>query len=152
MIDWFTKGLRLLENGEREEALACFDRATEADPEEAVTWAKKGTVLGMIGEYERGLECLDRATRIDPRFQGAWLNKGVLLGKHLERPEEAIACFDRVIELNPGHAEAWRNRGAAMLAAGRPRDALEQFEEADRLGDPEAESGIEVCKKWMSGE
>ena len=77
--DWVTKGNGFLGSKKYEDALECFDRAIEIDPDYEGAWNNKGTTLSRMGKYEDAIKCYDRALKINPKYIPAWTNKSVEL-------------------------------------------------------------------------
>ncbi len=148
---WSNKGGALAKLGRFEEALACFDRGLAINPQLAEAWDNKGIALGNLGRFEEALACFDRALAVNPQLAEAWDNKGLAL-ENLGRSEEALACFDRALTLNPQHASAWFNKGAVLVNRfRRVREAIACFEEAQRLGHPNAAQAIAIFRKFLGG-
>ncbi|MEG3057263.1 MAG: tetratricopeptide repeat protein [Methanoculleus sp.] len=78
-----------------DEAIRCYDRALEIDPEYAIAWNNKGAALANLGRYDEAIQCYDHMLEIGPEYAGAWNNKGIAL-KGLGRYDEAIQCYDQV--------------------------------------------------------
>jgi len=95
------KGVALGNLGKFDEAIVCFDRALEINPEYAEAWYNKGFALGNLGKFDEAIVCYDRALEINPEYAEAWNNKGVALDE-LGKFDEAIVCFDRALKINPG--------------------------------------------------
>ncbi|MFQ6062233.1 MAG: tetratricopeptide repeat protein, partial [Methanosarcinales archaeon] len=49
-----------------EEAIKCYDKVLEIDPESVHALYNKGNALYNIGNYEDAIECYDKALEIDP--------------------------------------------------------------------------------------
>lgn len=111
------------------------------------TWYNRGNDHAKAARFREAIECYDRALSIVPFFAGAWFNKGVALDE-LRRYDEAIACYDRALEVQ-GSADACINKGISLVHLARFREALECFEQAKRLGAPEAERLIDMCRRDM---
>ncbi len=143
---WKNKGVSLDELGRHEEAISCYDKALEIDPQDVNTWSNKGTALGALGNYEEAIACFDKALEIAPDSSVAWVNKGQVL-KMLSRYESATVCFDKALRcyetliaplhealgVNPESALAWANKGEALDALNRYDEALTCFAEAARI-------------------
>jgi tetratricopeptide (TPR) repeat protein len=113
--DWYNKGVVLDKANRRfEEALQCYDKALEIDPEYVQAWYGKGDALYLMAR------CYDKARKIDPEYVQAWYGKGdalYLIGKCdnvLTCLEEALLCFDKVLKLEPQN----------VAAAGRKQQTL----------------------------
>jgi len=58
------------------EALECYDKALEINPQYATAWYCKGAVLYRMEQKSEALQCYDKSITIDPLFKLAWSNKG----------------------------------------------------------------------------
>jgi tetratricopeptide (TPR) repeat protein len=77
--DWYNKGVVLDKANRRfEEAVQCYDKALEIDPEYLQAWYGKEDALYLIGKCGTVLACL----------------------------EEALLCFDKVLKLDPQNVAA----------------------------------------------
>lgn len=128
-IDWVNKGFGLDNLGKTHEAIQCYERAIELNPENAVAWNNKGFALVRLNNFDSVLNCFERATTLDPKFERAWINRGLAL-RRLNRVDEAISCYDLVIAINQSNAEAWNNKGAAFVMLLRNEEALGCFDRA----------------------
>jgi superkiller protein 3 len=100
-----------LKNLERyEEAIACYDKAIEIEPDYYSDWRNKGDAFFYLKRYEDAVACYDKAIEIQPDDDYAWGHKGAALG-NLKRHEEAIACYDKAIEMQPDDDYAWNSKG-----------------------------------------
>ena len=129
---WNNKGIALGELKRYEEAIECFDKAIELNPNDPWYWYNKGVALSELKRYEEEIECYDRAIELDPNNPWYWNNKGTALGK-LERYEEEIECYDRAIELNPNNPIYWNNKGNALYYLKRYEEAIECYDRAIEL-------------------
>jgi tetratricopeptide (TPR) repeat protein len=75
--------------------------------------------------------------------------RGVALAR-AEFWEEAIVCYDRALALDPTGGPGWVNKGVALCYVGRFADALECFEEGQRLGLPHAAEAISLCRNKLA--
>jgi tetratricopeptide (TPR) repeat protein len=121
--EWTNKGASLGNLGRNEEAIRCFDKAIELDPQDARAWNNKGNCLRLLGRHEEAIRCFDKAIELDPQDAAAWMNKGTALGS-LDRLDEAIYCFDKALELDPRFVEVWGNRGTTLDGLGRHEEAI----------------------------
>lgn len=133
---WGNKGLALFNLKRYEEAIRCYDRALEINPELPV-WANKGLALGGLKRYEEAIRCYDRGLELDSRDELAWNNKGLAL-HDLKRYEEAIRCYDSALEINPQHKDAWNNKGADLMNLKRYEEAIQCCDKALKI-DPQDE-------------
>ncbi len=59
------KGAELLQSGQLEQALECFNKLVELAPGSAKGWQLKGATLHQLGRYLEELEALNRSLEID---------------------------------------------------------------------------------------
>jgi serine/threonine protein kinase len=91
-VEWNNKGVSLNNLGKVEEAITCFDKALEINPEYAYAWNNKGISLAVLGRFEEATIYYSKALEINPEYAEAWNNKGNSL-RSLGRNEEAITCL-----------------------------------------------------------
>jgi len=58
---WTVDGNRLLQAGQYDQAINCFNEALAKCPNDATTWAKKGAALLLLGKSDEALGCLQRS-------------------------------------------------------------------------------------------
>ena len=147
---WSSKGAVLARLGHHEDALVCDDRALALKPQDPNTWSNKGKTLVSLARWEEALACYERSLAINSQDGAPWYDKGVVLA-NLGRYGDALACYDRSLALNPHFPEAWYNKGVAFLNGfGNAREGLPCFEEAQRLGYPDAAQGIALCRNMLA--
>jgi tetratricopeptide (TPR) repeat protein len=136
---WNNKGMSLAALGQRQEAIACYDKALALSPQEPKIWSNKGFLLHELGCVEESLYCYDRALALDSRLDGLWCNKAASLAA-LGRHDEAIACYDRALALDSRHAATWNNKGLALTSSRRYREAVACFDRAIAIDPRYAEA------------
>src|SRR3989339_803850 len=140
--DWFDKGIALIKSNKYKEAIECFDKAIEIDPQNEGAWYNKGFALANLKKYKEAIICLEKeieirpqlSSKVNPTLAEAWYREGSSLF-HSHNFEEAIGCFDRAIELKPLYKEAWHFKGITLLQLGKYPDAITCFDKAIEL-DP----------------
>ncbi|HQB60209.1 MAG TPA: tetratricopeptide repeat protein, partial [Spirochaetota bacterium] len=70
-----------------DEAIGCYNKAIEIDPNDAYAYNKKGNTLSYLNLYDEAIVCYDKALEIDPNCPDALLNK-YLTPKSLENKSE----------------------------------------------------------------
>lgn len=70
-----SKGKTLAEQGQPEQAIACFDKALSLDPRPARAWFRKGEVLFHLGRQEDARACFGKAMEIDPQCAAEWVRE-----------------------------------------------------------------------------
>jgi len=139
---WLNKGVSLTELNRNDEAITCFDKAIELNPNYAKVWFSKALTLIDLFKSAEALECYSKAIELNPDYEEAWFNKGILLS-NFSKHEDALACFDKAIELNPKYAPNWCQKGVAFTRLNKCNDALKCYNKAIELNP-------EYAKAWFN--
>lgn len=123
------RGLRLIQEGNIEEAIKYYDKAIELDPEQSSFYYNRGLARQMKKEFERALEDYSTAIRLDKEFISAYLNRGLVMYQ-LEELEEAVQDYNRVLELDPENVTAYNMRGRIRTDLGYFEEAILDFNSA----------------------
>ncbi len=126
-VQYYNKGVDLVNLGQHAEALTSFDKAIAINPEFAEAWNNRGTTLEKLGRNSDAIASYDKSIAINPDFALPWSNRGVAL-VNLGRHSEAIASYDKAIAINSEYAEAWNGRGWVLGNLGRHAEALASFD------------------------
>jgi tetratricopeptide (TPR) repeat protein len=132
--DLVARGIEKAKNGDLDGAIAEFDRAAKADPQNdapfynraQAKWLKKDSA-GAIADYTRAIE-------LGSTNPAAYNNRGNARAENNDR-DGAIADYTRAIELNPNYARAYYNRAMTKQAKGDMPGAKADFKTAKKL-DP----------------
>jgi tetratricopeptide (TPR) repeat protein len=107
-------GTALLGKGQTDEAVACFRKAIELDPnldpKHAPVHNHLGNVLMKSGRTDEAIACYRKTLELDPKNVTAHTNLGSALAVK-GKAEEAIACFEKAIAIDPMRASADANLG-----------------------------------------
>lgn len=90
------EGQSLVDSGELDKAVKCFDTALILQPHNADALAKMGAVLDKLGRADEALQFYDRAIALDESMTIAYLNKGGLFNR-LARYDEALRCYEQAL-------------------------------------------------------
>jgi CHAT domain-containing protein/tetratricopeptide (TPR) repeat protein len=126
---WLDQGCQQLERDNFEDALFCFEKVIELEPDNHKAWLIRGIALGDLGRFEEAINSYDKALEFKPDLHEAWYNRGIALGD-LGRLEEAINSYDKALEFKPDLHEAWYNRGFALDDLGRLEEAINSYDNA----------------------
>jgi tetratricopeptide (TPR) repeat protein len=91
------KGKALLNLGQADRALGCFNAILAEDPRNAEALFRRGSALERLKRPEEALASYDQALEIDPFHTQAHLAKGGVYNQ-LERFSEALDCFEQAIK------------------------------------------------------
>jgi tetratricopeptide (TPR) repeat protein len=121
---------------EAESGLAHLDLASEALhkgvevlPKSVALWARLGE-LGIARQmWPDAAGAFAHALALAPADIEILLRAG-FVAERMQHPNEALAFYERATEADPSHKQAWTNRGLALIATGRPTDAIACFDRA----------------------
>jgi len=105
-------GVRMLDRGAPQQALAMFERAAKVDPRHPSLWANLASSLKAMGRQTEALDALDRALELEPRHLSALLQKGAIYEARGEQRAAAriyqnmLACIPPGSEVPPAIKDA----------------------------------------------
>ena len=120
-----------------EEAVQCFDKVLQIDPEFEDAWYQEGLVFSTIGAPGEAVKYFDKALEINPDNEDALYNEGLALFR-LKKYSEAMEYFDKVLELDPNNEKAWFSEGTTLFFLNRYEESIECFDKVLEL-DPNNE-------------
>jgi tetratricopeptide (TPR) repeat protein len=129
---WLKKGYSFERKNKHEEAIECYDKALNIEPDLADALDAKGWALANSGKYDEALGCFDNALRIKPKVSRIWNNKGVAL-EFSERFDEALKCYEKAIEIRPKFMFPWSNKGRILYIIGRFDEAISCYDKAIQI-------------------
>ena len=120
------------DQGEADEAVACYRRALELKPDYAEAHNNLGIVLTAQGHLDEAVACGRRALELKPDYPEAHKTLADALCSS-RSPDEAVALYRRALELKPDYAEAHNNLGNALLEQGKVDEAVACYRRALEL-------------------
>jgi eukaryotic-like serine/threonine-protein kinase len=126
-LSWNDLGAALSKGDRTDEALHCFERALELDPDYVVSLLNAASLLGRFGRSAEAQALLERATVLQPDSVRAW-DLRAQQEIALERPADAERSLLRQLELEPGGARVIGNLGFARAKQGRHEEAIADYE------------------------
>ena len=114
------------------EAIECYQKMIEIDPERALTYNNLGWLMQEDGDLAEAKRLYDKALSLQPTLPPALISSGGL-AEELGNMDEAEGYFRKALEAHPGHTMAVA-RLATMLRGKLPDADLELLER--RLADP----------------
>ena len=121
--------------GSYEDAIKCYDKVIEINPEDDKAYNNKGIALANLGKYEDATEEYNKAIEINPEDDTAYYNKGNALA-NLGKYEDAIEEYNKAIKINSENPQYYN------LAC-----AYAQWNKSDTDLDSKPENCLELCKE-----
>jgi tetratricopeptide (TPR) repeat protein/tRNA A-37 threonylcarbamoyl transferase component Bud32 len=128
-VAWNDLGAALSNAGRSDEAVTCFERSLERDPDYVVALLNLAGARSDAGRPEEALALVERALALEPDSARAWRMRGVQEFALKQYPDAERSLL-RSLELEPGSALAIGNLGYARALQGRHAEAVADFERA----------------------
>lgn len=122
-------GLLLARFGNFSAAIANFEAALRAMPDDAVTYAQYAQLCEETGDVDAALQLRKRAVEAIPDSPLAWSNLGEHLSQH-QGDEIALAPLAEATRRAPDYAPAHLKYGAALVACGRAGEGAAEIRHA----------------------
>jgi tetratricopeptide (TPR) repeat protein len=130
----------LRDNNQLEEAICCYEKAMDINPEFAgAAFRNIGITHAMKKDYVLAKEFVNKALKIDPDDSASLNNLAqVLVSDH--QLNEGIECFARALELDTNNSLIYRNMGRALMRRRRDEEALEAIQKSMEIDSSETEA------------
>jgi tetratricopeptide (TPR) repeat protein len=141
------KELGRLDEAEKawEKAAACYSKAIELDPKNAMAWGKRGWIYhSKLRQHDKALVDYCEAIKLDPKFVQALIDRG-LAYIELHQYDKALDDLNKAIELDEkagahsfqgwAYGGHWTNLGVAHYRAGHWKEAIGALEKSMELGN-----------------
>ncbi len=136
--------------GQREDAIALLDQATERMPEHLVALTTRADVLEASGDAERAAEALEAAARVSAvaRHQlEAWYQAGVLWLDRAANPARARAALGHAAQIDVTHADVFDRLRSLYVEDGDATSLASLLElRLSRTSDPDERVALEVTR------
>jgi len=138
-VAWSNKGAALMNTGQVKEAVRCFRRALELNPEHYESMHNMGVAFAAMRQFDKALECFEKTIQFAPYFYASHCGKSEALAS-LNRFDEAADAAKDAIKEDPNEPIAHADLGFAFLKMGRFEEAVKSFERAHQLKDRSPET------------
>ncbi len=137
----------LLARGERDAAIAHFERALQLYPDYAEGEYNLALAEVGAGRLNEAVRHYAASLRLEPRNGDARNNLGNAYLR-LGRGPEAVAEYAEAVRLDPANVEARCNLGVGLMRLGRRDEAVAQYREALRLRPDCVPAHIDLGNIW----
>ncbi|MGI0062556.1 MAG: tetratricopeptide repeat protein, partial [Nitrosotalea sp.] len=117
----YSKGIALLETGQFEEAITCFNRILESHPRYIPALYNKGIASESLSDFDVALTCYQSIINQNSQYKEVILQTGRVLSS-LERHDEAIKHYDLVLKSNPNNTSASYYKSFSTLKQGKEKE------------------------------
>jgi tetratricopeptide (TPR) repeat protein len=129
---YYRRGNLRSDLGDKQGALADYNKAIKLKPDDADAYKKRGIVRSDLGDKQGAIADYNKAIELKPDFAEAYKNRG-LIRSDLGDKEGALADYNKAIELKPDFAQAYKNRGLIRSDLGDKQGALADYNKAIEL-------------------
>jgi len=143
-------GKLYLEMGQPKAARPFLEHASRLRAKSGNAYRLLGDCYAAVGLPEKAVGAYQRAVKANPADSMALSALGCLFGEKGENPEIAMVFCKESVRLAPDNALFHRRLGALYVKLNRLEQALEEFEQAGRLGQDAAEDIRRVRERMGS--
>lgn len=130
---------QLLRAGQYQPALAAYELARNADPDQPDVYEGMGLACFMLGQYPEAIGHFKQVTLLDPRRAAPYVNMGAVFNKMGEY-QQAIEPLRKAVQLDKRSGEGYYNLGFAYRHLKQHALAIPAYREAIRLDPGMAEA------------
>jgi anaphase-promoting complex subunit 3 len=146
---WVAIGNTLSQQREHEQALKCFKRSTQLDPQFAYGFTLQGHEYISNEEFEKALQAYRSAIAADGRHYNAWYGLGKVYEK-MGKWQVAEQHYRTAAKINPTNAVLICCIGVALEKLKDPEQALQMYTRACSLAPSSALSRFKKSRCLMS--
>ncbi len=133
-IYWNNEGIRHQANHESEQALNCYMKSIEINPDFELPHANMGNIYFDLQRYDNALDEYNKALSLKPGFNEVLASKGRLL-VNMKRNSEAIIALEEAAKFLPERWDIWHNMSIALFNLKRFPEAKEKVERSLKIFD-----------------
>ena len=124
--------------GRNDEAIAAYQQAVAAKPDNAGYYNNLGNVLARAGKIDEAKAAYSKSAELDPANAAlAWRNFGISLYT-VGRMTEAVEPLQKATTMDPKNAQGWYLLGACLVASAEYKQVGDKMEVTLRPGTVEA--------------
>ncbi len=139
-MTFYHKGSALLANSQFSEAIKCYDKAIEMDPNLTMAFVFRANAKLKLNDWEHAIEDFNMALILKPNDLPCIINRGICKFQKGDL-QAAIEDFNIVVSKNPENMMAYEFRGQAKQKLKLYKEALDDYEKVLQLKPDD----IEAC-------
>ncbi len=145
----FERGMDAFVNDDFSESVEEFTKATEIDPDFALTYVSRGAALMKMHRFEESIADFDHAIELDPDYPKTYHLRG-LARIEVEDHEGALEDFGNAIDLDPDYGPAYYSRATLQIKLGREDLATEDIQMVQVLTEMNTQAFANENNIWRS--
>ena len=102
--EWKEKGNALVKEKKYKEALDCYTKSIEIDPNDPILYSNRSAMHLNLNEFDQALADAEKAISLKPEYAKAYLRKGKAL-EGLEKFDEALKTYKLGLEKDNGNTQ-----------------------------------------------
>ncbi|MFN7660898.1 MAG: tetratricopeptide repeat protein, partial [Dolichospermum sp.] len=99
-LAWYNRGVSFENLGDREEAIASYQKAIAIKPDFHPAWYNQAVALFYLERFAQAISCSDNALQIKMDYWEAWLGRGVAAA-HLNSYQSSLIVVSNISRSNP---------------------------------------------------
>lgn len=145
--DYRRQGDRYYILNQYEQAIECYTKAIEKQPDTALFYHDRGYTYDDLKQYELAIADYSKAIELNPNHPEAYNNRGYSY-IHLKKYDQAIADFNIAMELDPNFANPYTHCGTAWMKKGDLEKAIQLFSKAIELNPDYKDAYLERAEAY----
>lgn len=135
----YEQGIRLIDDGNEQEATRFLDAAIQLKPDYAIAYYKRGNAYRDLDQVSKAVDDYTQAIHFDSSMTSAYLNRGISL-RYLGQPQRAVEDLTSGIESNPQMAAVWIERALTYSDLEQYTQAVADYTQAIRITPTDGEA------------
>ena len=174
-MTWYKEGEKNSDAGNYSEAISCYRKALEMNPDMSDAWYNLGIAYERENKLADAIDCYMRASQLGnkdaqerlrlinlkndaaivpfeqkpavPDYSPMALYQEGLKNSDAGNYSKAIECYRKALDMNPDMDEAWYKLGIAYGREKKYNDASNCYQKASQLGNKEAQKLLRLTGK-----